>query len=73
MLHDTTRCGKRMQMKRIQVTLTENNARQLQAIKRALNRNPTLKTSLPTLVNHMLDTYGIKAFLESQTYRDATK
>jgi hypothetical protein len=62
-----------MQMKKAMVRLDDNNARQLQAIARALNRNPTLKTSLPTLVNFMLDTYGIPAFLKSDVYKDATK
>jgi len=39
---------------------------------RALNRNPTLKTTLPTLVNCVID-YGLPVFLKSDVYRDATK
>jgi len=61
-----------VQMRKAQVRLNDNNTRQLQAIMRALNRNPTLKTTLPTLVNCVID-YGLPVFLKSDVYRDATK
>ncbi len=62
-----------VQMKKAQVRLDADNTKRVEAIKRAINRSPTLKTTLPTLVNYMLSTYGIPKFVESDFYKDALK
>lgn len=59
------------QMKKVQVRLSDNNARQLKAIVRSMNRNKTLQTTLPAVVDYMLDKWGIPEFLKSELYKDA--
>lgn len=56
-----------------QIRLSSKNLNRVNKIRQSMLHPPLIPISVPALVNHILDAYGIKAFLESQTYRDATK